>query len=311
MISLDRLQQIIPPDQALANKALATSMQQIGGITNLSLSGLATATSAIKTTRDLPQITALTAAVPASVANYFANTIAVGTGVNNTILITDILGTAAGWVSTSALTSTVAIMSSMDLTTLTVIYQTMSGVVNGDYGDPVTGPVDILTGPYAGTYADANEVFSTVLIPAAQAEITTLIATYPEQVATLNTDWTNMANQLVLEKTIQSSANLVFANLPANQRTSIYGFIFNLLQLGQDTTVGGTAQFVEDVSDLTTFTGQAVVAGLRSGTNQQATSSAGIIVSSNIPSAPNPPPPQAVLIPSDYTEAEAANLIIT
>ena len=34
MITLDRLQQIIPPDQALANKALSVALQQIAGISN-------------------------------------------------------------------------------------------------------------------------------------------------------------------------------------------------------------------------------------------------------------------------------------
>lgn len=37
MIALDRLQQIIPADQALANKALATSLAQVGGISKLTL----------------------------------------------------------------------------------------------------------------------------------------------------------------------------------------------------------------------------------------------------------------------------------
>jgi hypothetical protein len=94
MITLDRLQNIIPPDQALANKALATSLKQIGGINNLSLPQLSLATGAVQTTRDLPQITALTQATPASVANYYINSLATGTGTNDNILVTDILGTA-------------------------------------------------------------------------------------------------------------------------------------------------------------------------------------------------------------------------
>ena len=310
MITLDRLQNIIPPDQALANKALATSLKQIGGINNLTLPQLSLATGAVQTTRDLPQITALTEATPASVANYYINSLATGTGTNDNILITDILGTAGGFVSAPALTQTLEILSGMNTANLAGIYDVMSEVVNGVYGDPVTGPVIIPSGPYAGTYTDANEVFSTQLIPAAQTEIGVIAGVYPSEVDRLNTLWDNMADQLVLESGLQSAANLVFANLTANQKSSIYGFIYSLPSYGLDTKQGGITQFLESVCDLTTFTGQSVVACLRQAQNQRALGAAGIVVSSKIPADPEPPPPEAVLIPSEYSEAEAANLVI-
>jgi hypothetical protein len=310
MITLDRLQNIIPPDQALANKALATSLKQIGGITNLSLPQLSLATGAIQTTRDLPQITALTEATPASVANYYINSLATGTGTNDNILVTDILGTAGGFVSALALTETLEILSGMNTANLAGIYDIMSDVVNGVYGDPVTGPVIIPSGPYAGTYTDANEVFSTQLIPAAQTEISAIVGVYSSEVDRLNTLWDNMADQLVLESGLQSAANLVFADLTANQKSSIYGFIYSLPSYGLDTKQGGITQFLESVCDLTTFTGQSVVACLRQAQNQRALGAAGIVVSSKIPAEPDPPPPEAVLIPSEYTETEAADLVI-
>jgi hypothetical protein len=310
MITLDRLQNIIPPDQALANKALATSLKQIGGITNLSLPQLSLATGAVQTTRDLPQITALTEATPASVANYYINSLATGTGTNDNILITDILGTAGGVVSASALTESLEILSGMNTANLAGIYDIMSDVVNGVYGDPVTGPVIIPSGPYAGTYADANEVFSTQLIPAAQTEIGIIVSLYPTEVDQLNTLWDDMADQLVLESGLQSAANLDFADLTANQKSSIYGFIYSLPSYGLEIKEGGITQFLESVCDLTTFTGQSIVACLRQSQNQAALGAAGIVVSSRIPSEANPPPPDAVLIPSEYTESEAASLVI-
>jgi hypothetical protein len=310
MITLDRLQNIIPPDQALANKALATSLKQIGGINNLSLPQLSLATGAVQTTRDLPQITALTEATPASVANYYINSLAAGTGTNDNILVTDLLGTAGGFVSASALTESLDILSGMNTANLAGIYDVMSDVVNGVYGDPVAGPVVIPSGPYAGTYIDANEVFTTQLIPAAQAEIGVIVGVYPSEVDQLNTLWDSMADQLVLEAGLQSAANLVFADLTANQKSSIYGFIYSLPSYGLDTKQGGITQFLESVCDLTTFTGQSIVACLRQAQNQRALGAAGIVVSSKIPAEPDPPPPEAVLIPSEYTEAEAADLVI-
>jgi hypothetical protein len=323
MIALDRLQQIIPADQALANKALATALQQIGGISNLNLPVLAQTIDRLETTKDLPAVTALSVAVPAAVANYYLNTLGQGTGTNNNILITDILGTAGGFVMQPALANTVATLDTMDLSYLTEIYDTMLDVVNGVYTGPdITDPMQFATViplglPAAGTYgpaATANETIdlaiSSGLIPAAQTEIGNVIATYPAQISSMNTDWTAMANQLVEEQTSQASANLVFADLTANQRNSIYGFIFSLPGYALDIKQGGMTQFLEAVADITTFTGQSIVACLRQGRNQQVLNSAGIIVSSKIPSEPIPPPPDAVLIPSEYTESEAASLVI-
>lgn len=310
MIALDRLQNIIPPDQALANKALATSLKQIGGINNLSLPQLSLAVGAVQTTRDLPEITALTEATPPSVANYYINSLATGTGTNDNILVTDILGTAGGFVSAPALTETLDILSGMNTTDLADIYDVMSDVVNGVYGDPIIGPVVIPSGPYAGTYTDANDVFSTQLIPAAQTEIGAIVGLYVSEVARLNTLWDSMADQLVLEAGLQSAANLVFADLTANQKSSIYGFIYSLPSYGLDTKQGGITQFLESVCDLTTFTGQSVIACLRQAQNQRALGTAGIVVSSKIPAEPDPPPPEAVLIPSEYTEIEASDLVI-
>ena len=310
MIAYDRLSQIIPADQALANKALATSLQQIAGITNMTLPVLANTISNLQTTSNLPLVTAQTQAVSANVANVFINS-AGGTGNNNTVLIIDILGTAAGTVHTQALTNTVAQFSTMNLVSLTSTYQTMSNVVTGIYGNPITGPVIITTGPYANTYANATVAFSNALIPGAQSEISNIVVGYPTQVTTLNQDWIDMANQLVLEQNQQANANLNFSQLQANSNSSIYGFIQSLPQYGADTTEGGTTQFLEAVADLTDFTGESIVASLRQTQNQRVLTAAGIQTNSNVPVAPNPPPPQANLIPATYTAQQAANIVVT
>jgi len=310
MIAYDRLSQIIPADQALANKALATSLQQIAGITNMTLPVLANTISNLQTTSNLPLVTAQTQAVPANVANVFINS-AGGTGNNNTVLIIDILGTAAGTVHTQALTNTVAQFSTMNLVSLTSTYQTMSNVVTGIYGNPITGPVIITTGPYANTYANATVAFSNALIPGAQSEISNIVVGYPTQVTTLNQDWIDMANQLVLEQNQQANANLNFSQLQANSNSSIYGFIQSLPQYGADTTEGGTTQFLEAVADLTDFTGESIVASLRQTQNQRVLTAAGIQTNSNVPVAPTPPPPQANLIPATYTAQQAANIVVT
>ena len=310
MIALDRLQQIIPADQALANKALATSLAQVGGISKLTLQQFSVLVSAQQTTKNLPLVSALEQPVPASVANYFTTTLAQGTGPNGTIVIMNLLGTAAGWISTDAFVQVTELMDTMDLTTLGSIYTTMLEVLQGVYGDPITGPVIIPSGPFAGTYTDANDVFSSQLTPAANTEISNLITAYPVETTQINNLWNNISAQIVLERNLQTSANLVFADLQANQRNSIYGFVYGLPEYGINTQEGGTAQLIQDVADLTTFTGQCIVAAMREGQNQQALNAGGIVVSNQIPSEPAEPPPEAPLLPATYTESEASNLVI-
>jgi len=309
MIPYDRLSQIVPADQALACKALSVSLPQIAGISTMLMPSLAQVVYAQETTFDLPLISALTTAVPPAVAEYFANT-AVGTGSGNSIVVCDILGTAAGYVSAGALANTMSNLANINVANLTVTYSTMANVVDGVYGDPSLGPVVIPVGnPYANTYTDAEDAFTNALIPGAQGQISTAIASYPSATANLNVNWDNMAGQLTLEKNLQAQAGIDFANLQHSTNT-MYSFIFNIPSYGRDTQTGGVCQLVESTADYTTFTGQAVIASLREGRNQIALQSVGIATNSQIPADPNPPPPMANLIPSTYTAQQAANIVV-
>jgi len=323
--SYDRLKQIIPENQALANKALAVALAQINGISNINLPVFADAVTNLETTKDLPLVSALTQAVPASVANYYISTLAVGGGVNGDIRLVDVIGLAAGYQAADSFIRTVEIFSTMDLTALTTIYQQMNSALDGDYGDTEAGPLTIPSGPAAGTYygvdistppdppvydpTAADEAIA-ALISAAQAEILSLQSTYPDQTAELNSLWTAMAEQVTNEDTLQTVVNLNFADLTANDRNSIYGFIYSLPDYGTQTQEGGVAWFLENMSDLTILGGQAVVGCLREGRNAVALNNSGIFTNTKIPSDPNPPPAQAELIPSTYSETEAADLVI-
>jgi hypothetical protein len=309
MIAYDRLSQIVPADQALACKALSVSLQQISSISTLQLPELATAVTPQQTTFDLPLISALTVAVPESVANYFS-ALAVGSGSSNSIVVCDLLGTAGGYVSGPAMINTIGNLANVNVVSLTSTYSTMANVVDGVYGDPVIGPVIIPAGPYANTYVDAEEAFANALIPGAQSQITTAISSYPSETGNLNTNWTNMATQLSLEKSLQAQAGINYANLQPNSTTSMYGFIFGLPSYGRDNQVGGVAQLVESVADYTNFTGQAVIASMREGQNQPYLQGIGIATNAPIPADPNPPPPTANLIPSTYTAQQAANIVV-
>lgn len=330
MIAYDRLSQIVPADQALASKAIATGLQQISGVTNMTLPVLANAVINLQTTNNLPLISELTQAVPASVASYLSNI----AGTDGTpIVICDVLGIAAGYQVTDNFVNTVSTLANTNLTYLTTVYQTMNSVVGNVYGDPVTGPVIIPGGqPAAGTYEAATDGLGNILvtaadaamtgtggdspptgpglIPVAQTEIANIVISSSAQVVVLNSSFTSMASQVQQEQNLQSSAQIDFANLIANNSPTVYSLIFSLPNFGTQTEQGGLAQFWEGVANIDTFTGQAVVATLREGVNQQFLGNAGILTNAVVPSNPNPPLPAADLIPATVSAADAANLVI-
>ena len=333
MIAYDRLSQIIPSDQALACKALATSLQQISGVTNMTLPVLANATINLQTTNNLNQISALTQAVPTSVANYLLNI--AGTN-GQSVVICDVLGIAAGYQVSDNFINTVSTLANTNVTYLTTVYQTMNSVVGNIYGDPVNGPVTIPVGhPAAGTYysetANVGNTTVTVataadsamtgtggdtppsgpgLIPVATNAIANIASTSSAQVATLNSYFTSMAAQVVQEKNLQAAAQIDFGNLIANNNPTVYSLINSLPGYGRQTEQGGMAQFWEGVANINTFTGQAVIATLREGQNLSLLGNAGVQTNSTVPDTPNPPLAQANLIPSTYTAQQAANLVI-
>jgi hypothetical protein len=330
MIAYDRLSQIVPSDQALAAKALATSLQQISGVTNMTLPVLANAVANLQTTNNLNQISSLTQAVPASVANYLSNI--AGTG-GTSVVICDVLGIAAGYQVTTNFLNTVSTLGNTNVAYLTTVYQTMNSVVGNVYGDPVNGPVIIPGGqPAAGTYypltGNGNVVISSAadsaftgtggdtpptgpgLIPVATNAIANIASTSSAQVALMNSYFNSMAAQVVQEKNLQAAAQIDFANLIPNNSPTGSSLINSLPSYGRQTEVGGLAQFWEGVANISTFTGQAVVATLREGVNLALLGNAGVQTNSTVPDAPNPPLAQANLIPSTYTAAQAANLVV-
>jgi hypothetical protein len=207
----------------------------------------------------------------------------------------------------------VTTLSSIDTSNLSDIYTLMQEVVDGDYGDPVTGPITGLPPPYdAGEpYADADDVISTVLIPAAQDEIGTIIGTLTaDQLSTLNTSYDSMADQLSREKQFQIKATIDFSTAIGNSQATTQSMIFALPAYGLETKVGGTAEFLEAVANIDIAGGQAIVGCLREGRSRVALNEAGVVSANQISDTPTTVPPQADLIPSEYSQNQANNRII-
>jgi len=313
MITYQRLSLIIPPDQALACKAITVSLQQIKNINNMSLIQLALAFANMETTRDLDLISSLTTAVPPSVAEFYADTYATGTGPNGTLVITDLLGAAVGVPFTSDLTNVTTTINSMTsdgiLNTLIVIYTRMLNTVDGVYNTGIDDIVYIPPGPGTGTYINPDAALN-ALITVAAAEVVGIESLYPTQSSVLNSNFISMAANLNTENINLSLASIDVANLDPTSRGPILSLVQSLPAYGINTEQDGPAQFLETIANLSTQGGQAIVACLREGRNVSVLDAVGTGQDTVVPSTPNSVPARANLIPSTYTEAEAANLVV-
>jgi hypothetical protein len=314
MITYERLSKIIPADQALACKAVSVSLQQIKNVSTLSSPQLAVAFVGTVTTRDLDQINALTTAVPANVAAFYTDTYATGTGTGNTLVLTDLLGAAVGVTYIDQLNNVVTTINSLNtlgaLSNLTTIYTRMENTVNGVYGNAVSGPVTIPAGYAAGVYANADVAFSTALIPNAVIEIGNVVTAYPAQTTSLNTEFNTMAQKVITENNNLTLATINIPELTTTDRGPVMSFVESLPTYGLNKEENGPVWFLEQVADLTTLGGQAIVGCLREGQNLAILNNVGIGVDTGIPSEPSSPNPVANLIPATYTESQAANLVV-
>jgi hypothetical protein len=330
-ISYITLQQVIPPDQALANKALTNALSQVKTIFDTTGSILAAATQTLETNKGLNLINALIKPLPDNVYDYFTQTLTTGTGPFGTYLLTDIIGTPTGWITNDELSNTVTIFNSMtnanafvELTNsvdgvYTVMANTASGIyttLTGTIPNPNPPPDDLnqytttIPGglPGAGSYVADSEsgsiqlAFNNGLIPAMLSEVNTIIANYPAQVTQLNSNWANISVQLINVDQNLVLAGVDFANLQPNLQPT--GLAFGLSDYGLDTVEGGAAFVMESLAQLNTIGGQAIVSTMREARNQVKLAGAGI--ETDITVSEVIAEPQATLSSGQYTVSEAA-----
>jgi len=291
----EELGKVMPPDQALASKSVQGALQQLTGITQTTLPELATVVGGISTLSGLPLIQDQTAVLDTTVTSYFQNA-ATGSGANGTITVSDVIGSVWGYNVTdplTAATSAVAAIPSGGLATLLTIYTRMVDVTNSTYGNPTTGPVVIPAGPGAGTYADGNAAM-TALINAANTEISNIAVSYSTQCAAANASFDTIANQLLAETDYQNRGGLSYGSYQANSQPSVTAFVSNLPRYGTQVEPYCEAYFLNQVADISTLGGQAVVGSMREGVNTSLLAAAGLDVDIKPNSVPSDPPAPAV-----------------
>ena len=310
----DELGKIIPPADAVANKAIQLGLQQINNIPNVPLPDLAqavlgavnnpwqvtdaylpndvvstgapipeyyraiqevpagtdinntaywtpTTLGGLSTMSGLPLIQAQTTPVPASVTDYFANTVATGTGPDGTITTYDVLG--------------LALDADDFATRLADVADTIDGLGTG---------LDDLSQIYIDMLSAANNAAMITLIANANAEIASIGSVHPAEVATMNTNWVYMANLMNLSARYTTEAGIDYFNLQSGDKNSVYGFVQNLPQYGLLTANGDAAEFLDNLADTAILGGQAIVGVLREGRNQQRLDANGIYNANQVPS---------------------------
>jgi len=131
--SYQNLKKVIPEDQALANSALIRSLLQIKNITNLDFRDFAASTAALENNNGLGAVNSLAAPVPQSVQDAVDDSLATGTGPNNSLKLYDLIGTAAGAVHQEKFTQTMEQFNTIDFTELIRLYDLCIGVASGQY----------------------------------------------------------------------------------------------------------------------------------------------------------------------------------
>jgi hypothetical protein len=171
-------------------------------------------------------------------------------------------------------------------------------------------------------FSNATDAFQDPggLIAVANSWINGIAANNAALVAQANDASNACANQLSLNVVNCSAAgidlpnlvsNIANADLVANSVSSVLGFTSQLHDLGLDVTEGGAAQFLQETANISTLSGQAVIASMREGRNIAVLNAVGIQLDTQLVDI-NPDTTVANNLQNgQYSVAEArANIII-
>jgi hypothetical protein len=170
------------------------------------------------------------------------------------------------------------------------VYTVMINTLNGDYttvidpGPPIDLTITIPGGlPGAGTYLSLDSAFTTGLIPAAQSLIGNIVTANPSSVAVVNSNFTDMAEQLVYETTNLTKAGVDFTEITGNATTSLLSLGTSLHEIGLDQGNDGQNALFTAIAQTSNIYGQAVIASLREGRNIAELNAVGINTDTQIP----------------------------
>lgn len=321
----DELGKIIPPADAVANKAIEVALKQINNIGTTTLPDLAgavlgsvdrdwdptqeyLANDVVKVDSDAaptfyraksPGCTPGTFTVPPGVditdTNYWAETTLGGLSTMKDLPLIQAQTSAvetsvAAYIASNVATGTgpCGVITTYDVLGLALDADNFAAQLN-----TATAAINALQG--AGSLAVLNAAYVSVLSAVNDAGALVSIANANAAIATLsaspyvtilNTAWTYMANLMNLSAKYTTEAGIDYFLLQPNATLSTNSFVQNLPFYGRLTADGDAAEFLENLADTTTLGGQAIVGAMREGRNQERLNASGLYNTTQIPSNP-------------------------
>ena len=319
----DELGKIIPPAQAVANKAIQVSLQQINNIPN---STLPTFAEAVVGTVDNPwtvtqeYLANAVVGYGTPVPSFYRATVdvPVGIDINNTAYWSPTtlggLNTMAGLpliqAQTTPVDSSVTNYIANNLATGTgpngtiTTYDVLGLAIdsNNFAAQLNTATTAINALQLAGSLAALNTCYTNILLAVSDAAVQTQIDNANTAIAALaassyktalNTAWTYMANLMNLSYKYTDQTGVDYFNLQGDTN-SIYSFSQNLPYYGLLTASGDAVEFLQNLADTTVLGGQAIVGAMREGRNNARLSTARMYNTNQVPSTPEVAPIPAI-----------------
>jgi hypothetical protein len=321
----DELGKIIPPADAVANKAIQVSLQQINNLPNIDLPSLA---ETILGSVANPWISTQEYLANDVVSNgdpildYYraAQDVPAGAALNDTSYWTPTtlggLSTMAGLPLIEAQTTPVPVSvtdyfetvvatgsgPNGTITTYDVLGLALDSENFASYLGTCTTAINTLQG--AGTLNTLNTAYTNILLAANDAGVLTQITnannaitaiSADPQVTILNTAWVPMATNMNLSAKYIQEAGLDYFELQPDVKSAAYSFTQNLAQYGLQTENEGACEYLEAIADTTILGGQAIIGAMREGRNQQRINAGGMFTTSQVPSNPAVVPAPVIL----------------
>ena len=319
----DELGKIIPPAQAVANKAIQVSLQQINNIPNSTLPKFAEAVvGSVDNPWTVTQEYLANAVVSLGtpVPSFYRATVDVPAGIdiNNTAYWSPTtlggLNTMAGLpliqAQTTPVDSSVTSYISTNLATGTgpngtiTTYDVLGLAIdsNNFAAQLNSATVAINALQTAGSLAALNTAYTNILLAVDDTDVQDQIDNANTAIAALaassyktalNTAWTYMANLMNLSYKYTDQTGVDYFNLQGDTN-SIYSFSQNLPYYGLLTASGDAVEFLQNLADTTVLGGQAIVGAMREGRNNARLSTARMYNTNQVPSAPEVDPIPAI-----------------
>lgn len=319
----DELGKIIPPADAVANKAIEVALKQINNIVTTTLPDLAEtvlgsvdrdwdptqsylANDVVKVDSDVapkfyraktPGCTPGDFEVPPGIditdTNYWSETTLGGLSTMADLPLiqqqtTPVPASVAEFFATQVATGTgpCGVLTTLDVLGLALDSNDFATRLN-----TATSAINTLQG--AGSLATLNTAYANILLAANDAAVITQIVNANAAIAalsanpnvtTLNTAWTYMANLMNISARYTTQAGVDYFLLLAGDTNSTKSFVQNLPYYGRLTAQGDAAEFLDNLADTATLGGQAIVGTMREGRNQERLNAGGLYNNTQVPS---------------------------